>query len=552
MPGTTVGDREDTLAAIDVGTNSVHLVVARVTGEDRFEVISSEKEMVRLGTGSGDMKLLTPEAMQRGVDTLRRMKLIADIDGAPVRAVATSAVREAENHDEFVALAREGAGVEVEVISGVEEARLIHLGVLQAVPVFDRRLLLCDIGGGSTEVLVGERGEVLTARSFKLGAVRLTNRFFPGERLHPSAVSSCRAFVRSTLSPFSREVAAHGFEVAVGSSGTIQAVAAMAQAATGAEPPRSFNRFRLSADDVRAVVKALIGAPSIKQRSRLPGLDANRADIVLAGALILEGVVETFGVEELEISDYALREGVLLDTIQRTRGGSLHHLRDVSRRSVLHLAELCDEDPEHSAHVARLALELFDGLTALPSPGLKGLDGLGEPAREYLEAGALLANVGLFISHSRHHLHSYYVVRNSEVLTGLTDDEIEIIALLARYHRKSGPKPGHPEFARLSDGDQQLVRALAGILRIAIGLDRSHSHRVGGTRCRLDGETVVIELVPADGAEVELEQFAADQRRDLLEEVLGQPIALRVATSPDQPNRPDRPDRPVEASRGDQ
>ncbi len=251
-------------------------------------------------------------------------------------------------------------------------------------------------------------------------------------------------------------MAAQGFEVAVGSSGTIQAVAAMAQAATGTEPPRSFNRFRLSADDVRAVVKALIGAPSVKQRSRLPGLDANRADIVLAGALILEGVVETFGVEELEISDYALREGVLLDTIQRTRGGSLHHLRDVSRRSVLHLAELCDEDPEHSAHVARLALELFDGLTALPP--LKGLDGLGEPAREYLEAGALLANVGLFISHSRHHLHSYYVIRNSEVLTGLTDDEIEIIALLARYHRKSGPRPRHPEFARLSEADQHLVR----------------------------------------------------------------------------------------------
>ena len=290
--------------------------------------------MVRLGSGRGDMKRLKPDAIARGVEALRRMKQIADIDGAPVRAVATSAVREAENHTEFVTAAREQAGVEVEVISGVEEARLIHLGVLQAVPVFDRRLLLCDIGGGSTEILVGERGEVLTARSFKLGAVRLTNRFFPGQRLHPGAVSSCRGFVRSTLSPYSREVAGHGFEVAVGSSGTIHAVAAMAQAAAGGEPPRSFNRFRLTADDVRDVCKELIAAPSVKQRSRLPGLDANRADIVLAGALILEGVFETFDVDELECSDYALREGVLLDTIQRTRGGSLHHLRDVSRRSV--------------------------------------------------------------------------------------------------------------------------------------------------------------------------------------------------------------------------
>ena len=517
-----------TLAAIDVGTNSFHLVVARLTGEDRFEVITREKEMVRLGSGRGDMKRLKPDAIARGVEALRRMKQIADIDAAPVRAVATSAVREAENHTEFVTAAREQAGVEVEVISGVEEARLIHLGVLQAVPVFDRRLLLCDIGGGSTEILIGERGEALTARSFKLGAVRLTNRFFPGQRLHPGAVSSCRGFVRSTLSPYSREVAGHGFEVAVGSSGTIHAVAAMAQAVTGGEPPRSFNRFRLTADDVRDVCKELIAAPSVKQRSRLPGLDANRADIVLAGALILEGVFETFGVEELECSDYALREGVLLDTIQRTRGGSLHHLRDVSRRSVAHLAALCDDEPEHSAHVARMALELFDGLVALPD--VPALEGLGEPAREFLEAGALLANVGLFISHSRHHLHSYYVIRNSEILTGLTDDEIEIIALLARYHRKSAPKPRHREFARLEADDQHLVRVLSAILRVAIGLDRSHDHRVAATVCRREEDGIVIEVVPAGRAAIDLELFAADQRRALLEEVLGCRVALLAAS----------------------
>ena len=275
------------------------------------------------------------------------------------------------------------------------------------------------------------------------------------------------------------------------------------------------------------MTKALAGAPSIKQRARIPGVDADRADIILAGALILEGVLETFGVDELQVSEYALREGVLLDTIQRTRGGSLHHLRDVSRRSVLHLAELCDEEPEHSAHVARLAVELFDQLTALPE--LTELADLGEPAREYLEAGALLANVGLFISHSRHHLHSYYVVRNTEVLTGLTDDEIEIIALLARYHRKSSPKPRHPEFARLSPGDQRLVRALSGILRVAIGLDRSHARRVAATRCHLDGDLLVIEVVPAGDAGIELELFTAEQRRELLEEVIGRTVVLRAA-----------------------
>jgi exopolyphosphatase/guanosine-5'-triphosphate,3'-diphosphate pyrophosphatase len=519
---------DDMLAAIDVGTNSIHLVVAHVAGPDRFEIITTEKEMVRLGTGGGDMKVLPPDTIERGVACLRRMRQIAEAAGARVRAVATSAVREAENHAEFVATARRDAGVDVEVISGIEEARLIHLGVLQAVPVFDRRLLLCDIGGGSTEILVGERGEMLTARSFKLGAVRLTNRFFAGERLHPSAVSSCRTFIRSTLSPYAREVARFGFEVAVGSSGTIEAVAAMAQAASGNEPPKTFNRYRLAADDVRAIAKAAASAPSVKQRSRLPGLEAARADIILAGVLILEGVVESFGVDELEISTYALREGVLLDTLQRTEGGSLHHLRDVSRRSVLHLAAMCDDDPAHSAHVAALALVLFDGLAAVTARSRRApLAGLGRPAREYLEAGALLANVGLFVSHSQHHLHSYYVIRNSDVLTGFTDDEIEIIALLARYHRKSTPKPRHPQFALLSADDQRLVRTLAAILRVAIGLDRSHAQQVDALRVgRGGGGRLTIELVPVPGADVELERYSADQRKDLLEEVLGERLVI--------------------------
>ena len=517
-----------TLAAIDVGTNSFHLVVARIVGDTRFEVIAREKNVVRLGSGGGDMKLLTPAAIQRGVDALRHLKRIADISDAPVRAVATSAVREAENNEEFVRRARDEAGVEIEVVSGIEEARLIHLGVLQSLPIFERRLLLCDIGGGSTELLIGQRGTVLASRSLKLGAVRLTTRFFPGERLHPGAVSSCRTFVRSTLAAFAKEVETHGFEVAVGSSGTILALAAMASAATG-EPVKTLNAATLSAGDLTAILKRLVDARSVEARAKLPGLDAARADIILAGALILEGVFESFAIEEMTVSDHALREGVLLDTIQRSRGGSLHHLRDVSRRSVLHLVELCDEEPEHSAHVARLAVELFDQLTALPE--LTELADLGEPAREYLEAGALLANVGLFISHSRHHLHSYYVVRNTEVLTGLTDDEIEIIALLARYHRKSGPKARHPEFARLASDDQRLVRALSGILRVAIGLDRSHAHRVAATRCHLDGDLLVIEVVPDGDAAVELELFTAEQRRELLEEVIGRTVVLRAAAT---------------------
>ena len=208
----------DTLAAIDVGTNSLHLVVARVTGHDRFDVIESVKEMVRLGRGGGDMKVLSPEAMDRAIAALARFHQIADIHGAPIRAVATSATREALNHETFLERARDEAGVELEVISGIEEARLIHLGVLQTLPVFDQTILLCDIGGGSTELVLGRAGEVLASRSFKLGTVRLTDRFFTGERVKGTDITACRSYVRSLVTVFRKEIEAHGFEVAIGSS----------------------------------------------------------------------------------------------------------------------------------------------------------------------------------------------------------------------------------------------------------------------------------------------------------------------------------------------
>jgi exopolyphosphatase / guanosine-5'-triphosphate,3'-diphosphate pyrophosphatase len=518
-----------TLAAIDVGTNSFHLVVARLLGPDRFEVIGSEKEMVRLGHGGGEMKVLDPDAIERAVSVLHRFRRIADIHGATIRAVATSATREAENHDEFIARARTEAGVDVEVISGVEEARLIHLGVLQALPVFDRRLLLCDIGGGSTELLIGEQGEVLASRSFKLGAVRLTDRFFPEERARGSAIDACRKYVRSAISPFVREVDTHGFDVAIGSSGTIEAVCRIANAARGGSDPHSFNGFELSAGELSAVCDQLAAARTVAARRKIPGLEAKRADIILAGALILEQVVRSLGVSALSYSSYALREGVVLDTMQRLRGGSIHHLRDISRRSVRLLADLCDEEPEHSQQVARLACRLFDGTADLHR--------LDASAREYLEAGALLANVGLFVSHNRHHLHGYYVIRNSDRLAGFTDDEVEIIALLARYHRKSSPKPSHEPFARLQPDDQRVVRVLAGLLRVAIGLDRSHEHLVEDVRCSLGKGRVVIDVVPAGHRPIDLEMYAASERKALLEDALGVTVDLQVA-EPSLPTPP--------------
>ena len=511
-----------TLAALDLGTNSFHLVVARLL-DNGYEIVTREKETIRLGHGGGDMKLLSPDAIDRGIAALQRMQRIAAAHNAPVRAVATSAIREAENADLFVTRARREAKIAVEVISGLEEARLIHLGVLQAVPAFDQRLILVDIGGGSTEVLVGEHGETLAARSFKLGAVRLTDRFFADGSTSSAAVKDCRGYIRSVLTIFEREVEELGFDIAIASSGTAETIARMIHASRDDTALHTFNRFEFSASEVQSITDTLIKKRTSEERRTLPGLDPVRADIIVAGALVLEGVADIFGIKRFVFSEGALREGVLLDTIARLHGGALHHLRDVSRRSIRALAERCDDDLAHSVHVAALALQLFDATETL--------HGLAPDTREYLEAGALLANVGLVISHSKHHLHSYYVIRNSE-LTGLTDTEIEIIAQIARYHRKSAPKASHREFAQLAEPDQQIVRTLAGILRVAIGLDRSHDGRVRSLAAQLRRNRLVIETQNKRGKEISLELYTANERSGLLGEVLGHPIDVVAAPLP--------------------
>jgi len=518
------GPVPDVLAAIDIGTNSVHMVVARLGSEGRFEVVTKHKEVVRLGEG-GDVQLkhLAPEAIDRGIAALARCRAILDTYDAPVAAVATSAVREAENRDEFLRRAATEAGIAVEVIPGHEEARLIHLGVLQALPVFDTPLVLCDIGGGSTELLVGHRGEVLAARSFKLGAIRLTRRFFPDGVTTAASLEDARRLVRATIIPFVREARGHRVEVAVGSSGTIENLAAIGLALAG-EAPRSLNGAVLTRECLDEALAVLEAARTTEGRRAVAGIDASRADIIMGGAVILEQVMDALDLPQLVVSDYALREGALFDLASRLQGARADHLSDLRRRSIDHLMEVCDDDPAHSVQVARLALRLFDGLA--DELGLEHFD------REVLEAGALLANVGMFVAHSRHHHHAYYVIRNTDHLSGFTDRETELIALVARYHRRGEPAAKHPEFARLGEEDQARVRKLAAILRVAIGLDRSHASTVADVEVRPDEAAVVLVLEPAPGADVAMERYAAAERSALLAQVTGRRVVIDAGAAP--------------------
>lgn len=511
----------DALAAIDIGTNSVHMLIARISGNGRFEVITRQKEMVRLGSGEGEMKRLEPDAVERCIAALSRCRSLADSFGAPIHAVATSAVREALNAELLLDRAREEAGVEVEVISGHEEARLIQLGVLRALPVYDRPLALVDVGGGSTEILYGFRGSVGYARSMKLGSLRMTRAFFPGGVVEGDAVARCRRHIAVALAPIHHDVAVLRHDVAVATSGTAETLAAMAIARRGDPVPQKLNGATLGRKDLAAVVADLAAAPTPEERRKLPGIESSRADILLGGALVLEEVVDALGIDELVISEYALREGVLLDALHRLGGGTMHHLSDLRRDSVHHLMELCDDDPDHSVHVARLALALHDGLGERL--------GIGDEERELLEAAALLANVGLFISHSRHHKHSYYVIRNTEHLMGFTDHEIELIAQVARYHRKSPPSEKHPEFAALGEEDRARVRAMSSLLRVAIGLDRNHDGAVEEVRVDDAGDRVILHLRGRDGSDLSMERYSALDRSALLSGLLGAEIEVRAA-----------------------
>ncbi len=510
-------------AAVDLGTNSFHLLIARVGADGRIEVLAKEKENVRLGSGSGDMHLLTPEAMDRGIAALSRFRLLADAMEVSLTAVATSALREADNRGEFLARARNEAGVEINVISGVEEARLIHLGVLQAIPLFDEQIMVVDIGGGSTEFVVGQGQSIRSAHSTKLGAIRLTERFFGGGVVEGDAVEECRTYVRSFLVPTTRRIGEFGSFAAVGSSGTINTLARMIVAKRGGDPMAPTNGGSFTRAELDDIVKDIVKAKSPAERAKLAGLDDKRQDIIVGGALLLQGIFWELKIDEMVVSESALREGVLLDIVARQSEPSFHHLSDIRTDSVSRMAELYHEDIGHIQRATDLALQLFDQTASL--------HGFGLAERDLLEAAGMLHNVGLFISHAAHHKHSYYVIRHSDQLAGFTDAEIELMAQVARYHRKSAPKSSHEPFAALDASAKRQVRILAGILRIAIALDRTRQGGIHRLEVKISAKALKVIAHVGPTLDYSLEQYTVAQRVGLLSDSVGLPVSVKIRAS---------------------
>jgi exopolyphosphatase / guanosine-5'-triphosphate,3'-diphosphate pyrophosphatase len=507
------------IAAVDVGSNSIHMVVAQVEADGRFRVLDRAKEMVRLGKRTLSKGRLSPQAIDAGVRTLAAFRTLAERQGVTrITAVATSAVREAANGGDFIKKVEKDVGLRVKVIPGREEARLIYLGVRHAVDLSGKPTLIVDIGGGSVEFVLIEGGEPVSLESYKIGVARLSERFFSSDPPEPEEIEALEGYLGDQLDPMVGEFRRHGVRRVVGTSGTLLNLVAVAGHQRGEPPDLHLNNFAVTNAEIAKVRRVLARTPR-DERLRIKGLDAKRADLIVAGAVLADYILTRVGAKQLVACTWALREGVLLDFIARHRKGIEESERYGAPRgrSVARLARHLGETGEHGPRIARLALRLFDQLEGdLP---------VDHAARELLEYAALLHDVGHHIDHQNHHRHSYYLITNGELL-GFHREELEIIGLTARYHRKAPPKASDPEYRALPQKARNTVRALSAILRLADAFDRSHYGVVRDIAVVRRADRITLQLTASGDAQLEL--WEARQRAGLLEELLGLDVEFRV------------------------
>ncbi len=530
------------VAAIDIGTNSIHMIVVQVREDLSFEVIDREKEMVRLGAGGLDGKQLTPAAITAALQTLAKFRRLAESNKADeIIAAATSATREAENGGDFIAEVDRRTGIKIRIISGTEEARLIHQAAVYGVNVGNSPAVVVDIGGGSVEVTLGTATHLTLGRSFKVGVIRLTERFVRTDPLSGHDERRLVKHINKVTGAYLDDVASHGFTRVIGTSGTILSLGALAASRTAGGRIEELRNLRVGAKALHRLRKQLVET-DLEERLALPGMDPRRADLSVAGGILLDTLLRRLGADELTLCDLALREGLILDYIKRnsSRIRKIERYPDVRRRSVVELGERCGYWSEHAQQIAKLALSIFDQT--------RGVHKLGDTEREWLEYAALLHDVGIHISYERHHRHSYYLIKNGD-LRGFDPREIEVIALVARYHRQATPKKSHEGFGELSGRLRRTVRTLAAILRLAEGLDRSHAQTVAGIDLYPRGDDYLARLRATGDAELEL--WAAHRHVAPLENLLGKPLRFEVAT-PDYDShdkeRPSHAEQPDDAS----
>ena len=497
------------LAAIDIGTNSMRLIVAEVESPATYATLDDERAQTRLGKDLYETGRISDESFERSLEALGTMKAIADGNEVDeMRVIATSAIREAENGDEFVRAAGDRYDIEVEVISAEEEAGLAFRSVQQHFPLDEGLTAVVDIGGGSMEIVLVAGTVIDEVHSLPLGAVRLTEQYVHSDPIQPDEWKALRRGIRREIrSRFGKPT--FTTPTMIGSGGTFSALAAMAQYERDGEVGTTHG-YVLSRADLVHLLDRLKETP-LKQRKQIGGLNPERADIILAGAASIERLAKALGVQRIIVNERGIRHGVLLEMIGRRFPEEPDVLLHENRLEwVRAFGRKCHTNEPHCEQVAMLAGQLFD---ALQEP----FD-LDPADRELLVAAALLHDVGYLISHPKHHKHSYHIISHSG-LPGFTGREIELIALVARYHRRAHPKKSHPEFARLIPEERRRVRQLAGILRIVDGLDRTHGQSVKELDVEAGDNQIRIGAVAESSPEVDL--WDANRKADLFETAFG-------------------------------
>lgn len=510
------------LAAIDIGTNSIRCVVAEVDGDGSYRVLDEEREMTRLGHDLFRRGRLAAEPMERSFAALAKMKAIVDgFQVGELRAVATSAVREAANGRAFCRDVRRRCGLHIEVISPEEEAQLALQSALQYRDLAGHSVAVVDIGGGSVEVVLAAGDVVDQLYTLPLGSVRLTEAYGSAEPMGRRKWKRLRRAIDRVLDerigdpPFRPEVM-------IGSGGTFTNLADIVRTEReGSEG--NLDGFALTRADVVHLVHRLRGTP-LDMRRGVPGLNPARADIIVAGAAAVARLARRLGTQQIVVNPGGLRRGLLLSMIAERRAPATGDpVRPKERlESVRAFARKCQSGTRHCEHVARLAAQLFDGLRRpfeLPPEG-----------REILMSAALLHDVGYLINHAGHHKHAYHLIQHAE-LPGWTAREVELIANVARYHRKASPKKRHPNFARLERADRRLVRRLAAILRMADGLDRTHTQRISAVGVEVGRGRA--RLVLAADTDPQVERWDAERKAGLFATVFAViPVLVWRGTAP--------------------